>query len=76
MPGRSILEEIRRVRIERARFLLAQTDLPLHAVAERAGFTDAKRFSTVFRQATEQTPGAYRRQFRWGIDGQSRRGAR
>lgn len=64
--GRSILEEIRRVHVERARLLLAQTDLPVHAVAERAGFTDAKRFSTVFRQAAGQTPGAYRRQFRWG----------
>lgn len=62
--GRTILEEIRRVHIERARLLLTQTDLPLSAVAERAGFTDAKRFSTVFRQVVGLTPRAYRHQLR------------
>jgi LacI family transcriptional regulator len=64
--GRSLLEEIRRAHVERARQLLAQTDLPLQAIAKRAGFTDAKRFSTVFREAVGVTPSAYRRQFRCG----------
>lgn len=60
--GRSILEEIRRVHVERARQLLTQTDLPLHCVALRSGFSDAKRFATVFRQVTGLSPRAYRRQ--------------
>lgn len=64
--GRSILDEIRRVHVERASQLLAQTDLPLHSVAERSGFTDAKRFSAVFRQMAGLTPSAYRHQLRCG----------
>jgi len=64
--GRSILDEIRRVHVERARQLLAQTDLPIHSIAERSGFTDAKRFSAVFRQMIGLTPSTYRQQLRCG----------
>jgi LacI family transcriptional regulator len=64
--GRSILDEIRRVHVECASQLLVQTELPLHAVAERAGFTDGKRLSTVFRQLMGLTPSAYRQQLRCG----------
>lgn len=66
--GRSILDEIRRVHVERASQLLAQTDLPLHRVAERSGFTDAKRFSSVFRRLVGLTPSAYRQQLRCGYE--------
>jgi LacI family transcriptional regulator len=64
--GRSLLDEIRRVHVERARNLLAETDLPMHVVAERSGFADGRRFSTVIREVTGFTPTAYRRQFRSG----------
>lgn len=64
--GRSILDEVRRVHLDCARQLLVQTDLPLHAVAERAGFTDGKRFSTVFRQVMGVTPSAYRQRLHCG----------
>jgi LacI family transcriptional regulator len=67
--GRSILDEIRRVHAERARQLLAQSDLPLHSIAERSGFTDAKRFSAVFRQMMGLTPSAYRQRLRCGFTG-------
>jgi LacI family transcriptional regulator len=67
--GRSILGEIRRVHVERASQLLAQSDLPLNSVAERSGFTDAKRFSTVFRQMVGLTPSAYRQRLRCGTSG-------
>jgi LacI family transcriptional regulator len=69
--GRSILEEIRGVHVERARQLLAQTDLPLYAVAARAGFTDGKQFSTVFRKIMAMTPSAFRGQCRCGADNSS-----
>ena len=62
--GRSILDEIRRAHIQRARNLLADTDLPMYAVAQRSGFSDGQRFSAVFRQATGVTPSAYRRRIR------------
>jgi LacI family transcriptional regulator len=62
--GRSPLEEIRRVRIEIARELLATTDLPMPLVARRSGFSEAKQLSTVFRAEVGITPTAYRSKFR------------
>lgn len=62
--GRSPLEEIRRAHIERARDLLAATDLSMPVIAERSGFESAVRLTTVFRQETGMTPTQYRRQFR------------
>lgn len=48
-------------RIARARVLLARTDLPLIQVALECGFGTQQHFTTVFRQATGVTPGAFRR---------------
>lgn len=62
--GRTVLEEITRVRVIRAQELLAGTELKMTAVAERCGFPNSQRFSVVFRQVTGVSPGAYRRQFR------------
>lgn len=62
--GRSILEEIQRARVGRAQGLLASTDLPMSAVAERCGFPNSQRFSVLFRQVAKLSPSAYRRQFR------------
>jgi LacI family transcriptional regulator len=62
--GRTVLEEIQRVRVGRAQELLAHTELKMGAVAERCGFPNSQRFSVLFRQVTGVSPGAYRRQFR------------
>jgi LacI family transcriptional regulator len=59
--GRSIHEEIRQMRIERAKELLAETDHSMPEVAARAGFLDARRFAVVFRQVMGSTPTGYRR---------------
>lgn len=61
--GRTVLEEIQRVRVERAQAWLAETELKMSAVAERCGFPNSQRFSVVFRQIAGMAPGAYRRQF-------------
>ena len=61
---RGISEEIRRVHVERAKSLLAGTDLAMSALAASAGFSNASHLSIVFRQETGLTPTAYRRQFR------------
>lgn len=61
---RTIHDEIRRVRIERAKRLLSTTDLAMPAIANRSGFDSARRLATVFRKQTGTTPTAYRRQFR------------
>jgi LacI family transcriptional regulator len=62
--GRTPLEEVRHTRVERARQLLAGTDLSMPAVARRSGFASAERLSVLFRKETGITPTGYRRQFR------------
>ncbi|SIN95489.1 LacI family transcriptional regulator [Singulisphaera sp. GP187] len=62
--NRSISEEIRRVHLERARDMLAGTELSMSEVAEHAGFSNARHLSIAFRQQTGRTPSAYRQQFR------------
>jgi transcriptional regulator GlxA family with amidase domain len=44
--------------------LLAETDLPMSAIASRSGFSSGKQLSIRFRQATGPTPTTYRRGFR------------
>ncbi|MEX2215055.1 MAG: substrate-binding domain-containing protein [Phycisphaeraceae bacterium] len=58
--GRTPLAELRRLRLQRARVLLTDTNLPMPTIATRCGFSSAVRFSTVFRQLTGQTPTACR----------------
>jgi LacI family transcriptional regulator len=60
--GHTPLEEIRQVRLERAKVLL-QTDLPIYEVAKRCGFATPEYMATSFLQSTGKTPTAYRRQF-------------
>jgi LacI family transcriptional regulator len=59
--GRSLLDEIRQVHIERARQLLRETTLEMPIIARESGFTSAVRFSTVFHQVVGLSPTAYRR---------------
>jgi LacI family transcriptional regulator len=59
--GRTPLVEIRRQRVRRARQLLADTDLPLVAIAEASGFSSEIRLSTVFKELTGQAPSAFRK---------------
>jgi LacI family transcriptional regulator len=62
--GRSVLDDIRLVRIERAKEMLLGTDLAMPAVARQAGFCNPQRFAVVFRQLTGMAPTAFRRQSR------------
>jgi len=62
--NRGVWEEIRRVHLELAKALLVDTDLPMSRIAVRAGFTDARQLSIVFRQTCGMTPTAWRHQFR------------
>ena len=58
--GRSIHEEIHRLRLERAKRLLGETDMPVEKVAESAGFGGASYLSGVFRKKFGMTPIRYR----------------
>ena len=59
--GRGIGQEIRRCHVERARTLLATTDLSMPEIAHLCGFGEAKHLSVVFRRETGSPPTAYRR---------------
>ena len=59
--GRSIHDELIRVRLARARELLEDTDLPMVEIAERTGFHHQEYMGAVFRQRLNMTPGQLRR---------------
>ena len=59
--GRSIHGMIAGVRLQHAKRLLLETDLPLSAIAQRTGFSHVEYLCAAFRQATGIPPGTYRR---------------
>jgi len=58
--GRSVGSEITQCRVERAKRLLLETDLPSHRVAAGAGFGSVKTFNRAFRRATGIPPKLFR----------------
>jgi len=62
--GRSIREEIQRVRLGWTRQLLLETDLSLAKIAEQSGISSLSYLSKVFRRQTGVTLARYRRQHR------------
>lgn len=62
--GRSPAEEIRRVHLERARQLMADTDMPVPQVAAASGFGSREYLAYAFKQATGLTPREFRRRVR------------
>lgn len=62
--GRTLQDHITRVRLERAKRLLTETDYAMPEIAHRSGFSNAAYFATVFRQHTRQTPTAFRSLYR------------
>ncbi|MHB0854551.1 MAG: helix-turn-helix domain-containing protein [Rectinema subterraneum] len=53
-----------KLRIEKSKLLLCQSDRRLDLIAEDVGFDDVKYFSRLFKKATGMTPGAFRKQNR------------
>ncbi len=58
--GRSINNEVLRVRLNKAVQLLCETDLELKVIAMKAGFGSTSYMSAVFRERLDRTPGSYR----------------
>ncbi len=59
--GRSVHDEITRVQLRKAEELLRETDLPIGAVAQKAGFNHQEYMGAVFKSRTGMTPREYRR---------------
>jgi LacI family transcriptional regulator len=58
--GRTILEEIQLVRLERAKRLLVETTYPVSKIAQLAGFGSAGYFIQFFQKHIGKTPRKYR----------------
>jgi LacI family transcriptional regulator len=59
--GRTPAAEIQRVRLERARLMLAETDMSIPNVATQSGFGSPEYMSFAFKREVGQTPLQYRR---------------
>jgi len=60
--GRTVSREILRIRLNRSRRLLLETDLPLALVAKRAGFLTLPHFCRVFKREHRLSPSLFRRE--------------
>jgi AraC-like DNA-binding protein len=65
LRGRSLVQYLSEVRIERAKTLLVHSQLSLKQIASLCGFRDEYYFSAVFHRFTRVPPGRYRSQHRW-----------
>jgi LacI family transcriptional regulator len=62
--GRSPKDEILRVRLNRAKQLLSETDFSLAEVAEKVGLEHPEYFSVIFKKKIQMTPATFRAQAR------------
>ncbi len=58
--GQNFLDLLNVMRIDRAKALLADPAMRVHAIAEEVGYSDAAHFSKSFKKVTGKTPGEFR----------------
>lgn len=63
LVGRTIHDEILRVKMTHAKRLISQSELPLIDIAFRTGFAQASHMGRVFQQEFGLSPSEYRKQF-------------
>ena len=71
LTGRTPHAEILRTRLERARQLLAETDLPIKAIATRVGVATPEYLCVLFQRVFAHTPSAFRNRHQPGRPGLS-----
>ncbi|MEE9368656.1 MAG: AraC family transcriptional regulator [Pontiella sp.] len=64
--GRTLHEEIRRTRIQRACKLLREFEMLIEVLAEACGYSSRERFNAAFRKEMAKAPSAYRNEYRFG----------
>jgi LacI family transcriptional regulator len=62
--GKTILAEVQRIRLNHAKRMLRETDLPIPQVAESSGYRSASYLTQVFRKEVGATPARYRSRYR------------
>lgn len=55
-------------RIEEAKRLLADSEMPVHEVASQVGYGNDKYFSMLFKKITGQTPSSFREQSKMAVE--------
>jgi AraC family transcriptional regulator of adaptative response / DNA-3-methyladenine glycosylase II len=68
----SPLQVAKTLRVQRAKLLLSDTDLPMSEIAERAGFRSVRRMSEAFAGVYGRPPSAIRRQAARSVAGRHR----
>jgi LacI family transcriptional regulator len=63
LTGGSPQQELRRLRVERAKRLLINTDLDIKDIAKKCGFIHVQRLTNILKEYTGFTPAKYRAKF-------------
>ena len=58
--GQGVLEYLNQVRIDHAKALLTETDIPIAEISDRTGFSNYTSFSRVFKRITGISAKDYR----------------
>ncbi len=58
--GMTLMDYVTELRIERAKKLLAESEMPLQDIVQQIGFTDVSSFIRKFKGIVSMTPGEYR----------------
>lgn len=64
--GRSVTDEIRRLRLEAAKRMITQWDRPIREIAAECGFRNSRNFCQVFRRELGMSPRAFRKEAQLG----------
>ena len=59
--GETVMAYLNKLRMDKARMLLAQTDIPIIEISGYVGMNSSQYFSTAFKKATGRTPAQYRK---------------
>jgi AraC family transcriptional regulator, transcriptional activator of the genes for pyochelin and ferripyochelin receptors len=59
--GKSVIAFVHEERLQRAKFLITETDLPMKLVAVKAGYRSLSNFTTAFRKLFGYPPGTLKR---------------
>lgn len=60
--GTSVWEFVKKIRIDKAKNLLLQTNKPIFEIAELVGYSDERHFTKVFKSMAGLSPSGYRKQ--------------
>jgi YesN/AraC family two-component response regulator len=59
--GKTVIDYMTELRIDEAKKMLSETDMPVGEISDELGFTDTSYFSKVFLKIEGKTPSKYRR---------------